>query len=131
MERGLLEPYLEGFLELYPDEEALWWRIAALHMSDGEVFEPSPRIYSDQALALIGAKSLYDWVSAHPLEMNLWGAFTPDRNTLKRNWDKYERSGLPYVVSVDDGTLTVICPSTEAMTALWLEAEEIDSDSKI
>lgn len=128
----LIEPHRKGFVEVVVDEDDIdrcddldWWKIKALYMPDGAVFEPDLRLYKNSSLALKVARWLVDWMIDHPKEVHLWGCFPPNNHVLNRLTDRYGCCRLPYYVAVDDGVLTVFCPNQEAITYGWMEAVEI------
>ena len=131
--QGFIEQYRSGFVEVVVDEDDLdrdddldWWKIKALYLPDGEVFEPGSRLYRTSSQALKVAQTLVDWVINNPREVHLWGCFPPNRQILNRITDRYGCCRLPYYVTVDEGVLTVVCPDSEAIAAGWLEAVELN-----
>lgn len=127
--QGILEEYRSGFVEVVIDEDDIdceddldWWRIKALYLPNGEVFEPGSRLYKTSSQALKVARTLVDWTIDNPREVHLWGCFPPNNQILTRITDRYGSCSLPYYVTVDDGVLTIVCPDLEAIAAGWIEA---------
>jgi hypothetical protein len=80
MSTGMIEPFKDGFLEIIPEGEGSdYWQIAAIHIN-GQVFCPSPRIYSSTNAAFTKARQIFDWICNHEQETCRWICFCEELN---------------------------------------------------
>lgn len=116
-DRGVLEPYQDGLIEVRPiDEPCRYrWILMAVYLANGDAYQPSCGGFATHLAALRFGKTVFDWIMANPKKINCWGC--PDTGkrregglgiSLHRQQREFPSCPMPYFrflpVTYYDGT---------------------------